>query len=147
MSVQISKHHLAFVEAAREAFEQNPVLETFQHPDYSYIALRMGEDRDCIEILEVHDCIANFVQQMDPAPGPRYEVRVFAQMMENQLRANDHKTGWKKEKVEFLCQELSRNYTALAIAIKEGDRTEVVNRCANIANFSMMIGDNEGTKL
>ncbi|MCM3598978.1 hypothetical protein M4D55_24895 [Metabacillus idriensis] len=111
MSKQITPIHLAFIQEAKEAFESSSTLETYSNKDdYEYIALRFGADRDCIMVYELGDAVANFVQQMDPKPGPRIEVRQFAYEMEEQLKVNDHKRGWSKEHHEFLSREIGRNH-------------------------------------
>jgi fructosamine-3-kinase len=148
--MQITKNHLAFVEHAARAFEANPLYETFRHPSYgNLVALRMGEDRDCVNVYELGDEIANFVQQMEPCPLPRKAIRVFSYDMEKQLKVNDHKNGWKKEHHEFLSHELAKNFQKLTeeLGKENRDKHEITIRCANIANFAMMIADNEGEHL
>ncbi|WP_191557324.1 hypothetical protein [Metabacillus idriensis] len=147
MSKQITPIHLAFIQEAKEAFESSSTLETYSNKDdYEYIALRFGADRDCIMVYELGDAVANFVQQMDPKPGPRIEVRQFAYEMEEQLKVNDHKRGWSKEHHEFLSREIGRNHELLRMALlsEDHDKFEITKRCANIANFAMMIADNYG---
>lgn len=83
----------------------------------------------------------------------RPEVQKFAEEMEKQLKANEHKGGWKDCTYDFLLSELDKNLNRLrylnghrggCIAeIKESVK-EVNRRCANIANFAMMICDNAG---
>lgn len=148
--MQITNKHLGFLEEAKAAFETRPLLETYWNKDdFDLIALRIGEDRDCINIYELGDEIANFVQQMDPMPMPRKAVREFAFDMEQQLKINDHKGGWSREHAEFLAHELQRNFVKLASEIDKGDKDkhEITILCANIANFAMMIADNEGEHL
>lgn len=148
---QITKNHLAFVDHAKRAFENNSVYETFRHPQYGdLLALRMGEDRDCVLVYELGDEIANFVQQMEPCPNPRKAVMQFAHDMEKQLKANDHKSGWDREHQEYLAKCLWENFEKLTYgALKKEDRNkqEITKICANIANFAMMIADNEGEHL
>lgn len=147
---QITKNHLAFVEHAARAFEENPLYETFHHPAYvGLIALRMGEDRDCVNVYEICDEIANFVQQMEPCPMPRKQVREFGFDMEKQLEANDHKGGWGREHHQFLLQRIGYNLKKLSeeFAKEDRDKHEITIRCANIANYAMMIADNEGEHL
>ncbi|TPE67999.1 hypothetical protein [Halalkalibacterium halodurans] len=151
MSTQITKAHLDFLEEARKAFQECPRLETYRDDSSQYIALRRGEDRDCIEVLELQNEVALFVQQVDPTPHVRAAVRRFSIEMERQLKVNDHKGGWKNEHHEFLFKEMARNINHLADALKGKscvkDRYEITIRCANIANYAMMIVDNEGERL
>ena len=74
----------------------------------------------------------------------RPEVQSFAVHMENRLRKNDHKGGWKDEDPRWLVtrcfeewQEL-RNELALTAAYKP---SKVVDEAADVANFAMMISD------
>ena len=68
-------------------------------------------------------------------------VGAFAQEMERQLRANDYKIGWKISSVEWLVSQLVCN---LGLALREDRTQDVLRRAANVANFAMMIADNEG---
>lgn len=148
MGTHITKHHLKFVQEAKEAFENNNLLETYWNKDdFDFIALRFGMDRDCVLVYELGDEIANFVQQMDPKPKPRKAVRQFSYDMEEQLLINDHKRGWEKEHHEYLNRELERNHLSLinSLLLENQDKQEITKRCANIANFAMMIADNYGT--
>lgn len=149
MTIQIQDKHLAFMHEAREAFLENDVLDTYRNEeDFDLIALRMGYDRDCILIYELGQGIANFVQQMKPSPRPRKEVMKFASYMENQLAVNEHKGHWHREHQEFLFREMARNVSKLYEALNtDKDKAEVTIRAANIANFAMMIADNEGDSI
>ena len=147
MAQQITNQHLNFVEKAKEAFQNNPLLETYRdHPQNEMIALRMGVDRDCVLVFELGEEVANFVQQMDPQPGPRKEVREFAHAMEIMLATNEHKGHWRREHHEFLLRELGKNAVRLEkeLAKEDHDKYEITIRCANMANFAMMIADNHG---
>lgn len=149
--MQITKNHLAFVQEAKEAFEARPLYETYWNKDdYDLIALRMGMDRDCVIVYELGDEIANFVQQMEPNPKPRKVVSEFAHDMEKQLKKNDIKGGWGQEHPEFLSKCLWENFEKLTYgALKKADKDkyEITKLCANIANYAMMIADNEGEPL
>lgn len=149
MGQQITKQHLAFVQEAKEVFEDNPLRETCRSDDDSLIALRMGMDRDCVEVWELGENIANFVQQMEPCPKPRKAVQDFAHDMEKQLKVNDHKGGWGREHHDYLRNQIGKNYAKLVeeLCKEDKDKQEITIRCANIANFAMMIADNEGEHL
>lgn len=56
--MQITNEHLAFMQAAKTAFEQNDKQLTFR--DDIYIALRYGADNDCIRIFELGPEVAFF---------------------------------------------------------------------------------------
>ncbi len=74
----------------------------------------------------------------------RPEVRAFAEEMEKQLKANEHKGHWDDCKEDFLYDELDKNFQILDFALANNDMPEILRRCANIANFAMMLADNEG---
>lgn len=148
--MQITKRHLDFVQDAKAAFEKYPLLETYwDKDDYDLIALRMGADRDCVNVYEFGNEIANFVQQMDPMPMPRREVREFAFDMEALLKENDHRGGWDSSSEAYLWVQIQKNLHGLDKELSKDDRDkhEITIRCANIANFAMMIADNEGEHL
>lgn len=65
---QITKDHLDFLHEAKVEFELNPFRETIRNEDDTLIALRMGEDRDCVMIFRLDGYVANFVQQINPVP-------------------------------------------------------------------------------
>jgi hypothetical protein len=148
---EITKNHLDFVEHAKRVFEKNPSYETLRHPTYdNLLAIRWGADGDCILVHQLGTEIANFVQIMEPCPMPRKAVKEFSFDMEKQLKANEHKGGWNREHVEFLSKCLWENFEKLTYgALKKDDRDkqEITKLCANIANFAMMIADNEGKHL
>lgn len=149
--MQITKQHLDFVQEAKEAFEDNPLFETWRNDDDALIALRMGMDRDCVEVWELGNYIANFVQQMDPNlnPNPRRVVSEFAFDMEKQLKVNDHKGGWGIIAYDYFTHKLENQVYELQKELKKPnkDKHEITIRCANIANYAMMIADNEGNHL
>lgn len=136
---QIHPHHLAFVDEAARAFEENPRWETYMNAESNLIALRFGMDRDCIKLYELGEPVGFFAQQMDiRIPSLRKEVARFAYAMEEQLRANEHKGGWENSTHQSLMNELSRNYTKLHRCCSH---EEYRRRCANIANYAMMLAD------
>lgn len=76
----------------------------------------------------------------------RPEVRQFAQAMEAQLQKNEHKGGWRGSKKTFLLNELEKNLVCLTgKALYGGEKTDVICRAVNVANFAMMISDVCGT--
>lgn len=74
-------------------------------------------------------------------PKLRKEVKWFANLMEEVLKENDYKSGWKKiansELVLRLLQEVGELIEAL---INEDDFIEYES--ADVANIAMMIADN-----
>lgn len=78
----------------------------------------------------------------------RPEVLAFAQAMEAQLRANDHKPGWRNDKPENLFVRLTEEASELDHEIAQKyvretlfDPAEVLKEAADVANFAMMIAD------
>lgn len=62
---QISNRHLEFVQQAKMFFERSEEHYTFRDEDEGLIALREGLGRDCIEVFELGERVANFVQQIE----------------------------------------------------------------------------------
>jgi len=149
MGYYIKPEHLTFLDECKRVFSENGRRVTHQSEDGSFIALRYGADRDCIQIFELGNEVAFFAQQIEPYPSFRNEVFYFARDMENQLKVNEHKGGWGKEHHEFLIKQLNNNLVDLFTELKntDKDKYEITIRCTNIANFAMMIADNEGKHL
>jgi NTP pyrophosphatase (non-canonical NTP hydrolase) len=68
--------------------------------------------------------------------------------MEAQLRANDHKPGWKGENPWPLMDRLFEEARELADELQPGSRTDaaawrarVAAEAADVANFAMMVAD------
>jgi len=76
--------------------------------------------------------------------GWRPEVRAFADLMEAQLRKNDHKPGWKHDRPHLLLKRLYDEAAELGHAMPYDDdyEAEIVGlEAADVANFAMMIAD------
>lgn len=75
--------------------------------------------------------------------GWRPEVAAFANLMEQQLRANDHKPGWKGDEPDALFRRLVEESSELEDAIYHTVDGEafVGKEAADVANFAMMIAD------
>ncbi|PAD73942.1 hypothetical protein [Paenibacillus campinasensis] len=141
---EITPKHLAFVDEAAKAFEDNPKYETYYNADRDLIALRFGADRDCIKVYELGEPVGFFVQQVTiRTPLPRKEVARFAMDMEEQLRANELKGGWKVCSNDYLLHQLYRNAKHLELRNHHLSHSELRRRCANIANYAMMLSDND----
>lgn len=70
----------------------------------------------------------------------RPEVLAFAQAMENQLRANDHKGGWKGCDYAWLFGRLLEEVKELEREVTR-DGEHILSEAADVANFAMMIAD------
>lgn len=73
----------------------------------------------------------------------RPEVEAFAQAMERELRANDHKPGWGKDNPWDLQRRLLEEAKELEDAWGNKFLTglEILAEAADVANFAMMIAD------
>lgn len=80
----------------------------------------------------------------------RPEVRAFACLMEERLRANDHKYGWKGMPPLSLYLRLQEESAELLRAVlnataelksERGPRRAVAHEAGDLANFAMMIAD------
>ena len=149
MGAYITPEHLKFLEESKKAFSENIRLETYTNKEDSLIALRYGEDRDCISIFPLGEEIAFFAQQIEPSPTFRKVIFDFARDMESQLKVNDHKRGWDHTSESYLLGKIQYNLSTLDGKLSKDDRDkhEITIRCANIANYAMMIADNEGEHL
>jgi len=88
------------------------------------------------------------LSQSGGGDGWRPEVRAFADLMEAQLRANDHKPGWKGEDPWPLMYRLREETVELHECLLAGSRSsfdawasQVGAEAADVANFAMMIAD------
>lgn len=78
-----------------------------------------------------------------PAPVWRPEVVAFATLMEQQLRANDHKPGWKNDSSFALWSRLLQETIELnqARTARAPDSDLIGREAADVANFAMMVAD------
>ncbi|MCC3379862.1 hypothetical protein ACFQ5D_09420 [Paenibacillus farraposensis] len=137
---QITQKHLTFLKEAAEAFEGNDRWETYTNEEKDLIALRYGVDRDCIKVIELGDEVAFFAQMISSSTTPRQSVHDFYLEMERQLQANDHRGGWENRSIEALAAGITKNFGKLW---KCRSHEEFRRRCANIANFTMMMYEND----
>lgn len=78
----------------------------------------------------------------------RPEVQRFAAAMERELRANDHKGGWRNDAPGRLLRRLWQEADELARAL-DAHKTDpsaetsarVASEAADVGNFAMMIAD------
>jgi hypothetical protein len=82
-------------------------------------------------------------------PTLRPEVLAFAYAMEAQLRANDHKGGWKDCRISYLFERLEEEAKELRSTMfgNEKDRlhSKILPEAAGVANFAMMLADVTGS--
>lgn len=156
--MQITKRHLAFLDEAKAVFEKNVCRETHWNTERDLIALRYGLDRDCINIFELGEEVGFFSQMIPPTDADKliaaigrnynkdmHEIRPelgwFAEQMEKQLTENEHKGGWLSSREDYLIAELERSLRR----IKSSNiaSVEYTRKCANIANYAMMLADKD----
>lgn len=67
----------------------------------------------------------------------------FAVHMRHKLLLTRHRPHWKRVDMPVLLDRLCEEVEELRAAMRRGDRKEVVREAADVANFAMMIADNE----
>lgn len=99
------------------------------------------------------DCLNTGFSYGQPDLRWRREIVAFADLMERELRENDHKGGWAAEHYRHLFHRMQEETDELALAIyaripwsrvqylKDPDPVLVGSEAADIANFAMMIAD------
>lgn len=76
----------------------------------------------------------------------RYEVVMFALLMERKLRKNDHKTGWRELPIEALRRLMMVEIEEFNVAREFFGLEEARKELVDIANFAMMLHDRLGVK-
>lgn len=76
----------------------------------------------------------------------RLSVQRFAEQMEAKLRENDHKgsCGWQSCSRGYLLRRLATEIRELRAVVKSGKADQVAAEAADVANFCMMLAENEG---
>ena len=79
--------------------------------------------------------------RLEAAEALRPELRVFARYMEGALRAHDDARGdsWKRMPMGWLIERLEEELSELHAAKRRSNFDGIVEECADIANFAMMI--------
>ena len=104
-----------------------------------------GIEAPYLHLCEMHLDTETKVAALEAVVSLRPEVLAFAMLMEEKLKANDHKGGWSRmspdrlldavrEEVEELAYEIGTNVTGEGVGLEAAD----------IANFAMMIADLSG---
>lgn len=94
---------------------------------------------NCDQELLAH-CLYTRQLPIPQAPALRLAVLKFAHLMEWKLRLNDYRPGWKNEPKDWLLDRLMEEVQELKVA-HPGKLTAY--EAADVANFAMMIADNE----
>ena len=67
--------------------------------------------------------------------------------MEEQLKANDRKNGWKDCDFNYLLFRMKQEVAEVEAALlNQSDPPAIVKECADVANFAMMIAVNRTDK-
>lgn len=69
----------------------------------------------------------------------RQSVKLFAVAMENKLRANEARGGWRDCAPSTMLAECVRNVAALGQAVRTG--RGIASQAADVGNFAMMVAD------
>jgi len=72
----------------------------------------------------------------------RPSLRLFAEQMEAQLKANDHRGGWDDCKPGYLHQRIQANLIDLGTHRAGRDWKSYRRTCVDVGNFAMMLFDN-----
>lgn len=72
---------------------------------------------------------------------PRAEVNTFAQLMERELRENDHRGGWGEASPQQLMNMVWGDVQKLDSALERGDLVKAREQAADVANGCMMLLD------
>lgn len=81
---------------------------------------------------------------------PRKVVQDFAIEMEKRLKDNDYKGHWKDFSTSYLVNRLNQKVEevekalGLYLLFDNENKGSIKDECVDVANFAMMIADNEG---
>ena len=73
-------------------------------------------------------------------------VMKFAIVMEEKLIENSHKTGWAHLSRKWILNRIKQEVKELEEAIELGNKSFIIDECADVANFCMMMFDNLTTE-
>lgn len=102
-----------------------------------------GKDITESNILKAIQYAMDFANLSDKL-NARPAVKWFAERMERKLLANDHKGGWRDCDLQYLSVRLTQERKELFDAIASKDAERIINECADVSNFSLMLADKFG---
>ncbi len=73
------------------------------------------------------------------------EIKAFSEFqtdMARKLYENRYKGGWSECTLDYLRKRLEQEVGELQDVINTLNKEEIINECADVANFCMMIADN-----
>jgi NTP pyrophosphatase (non-canonical NTP hydrolase) len=146
--------------AARERLDQltaSPPAPASTEPltaDAIYQQIKHGDEQHRAWLKESLDNVFAgkpvLPMQLPAAPEMvmRPEVRAFANLMERELRNNDHKGGWKNDSAEDLMKRVLEEALELSEEVKinfgrtpEQRAYDIGEEAADVANMAMMVAD------
>lgn len=73
---------------------------------------------------------------------PRHAIEEFTFEMEERLSRNEHKGGWSDATNGYLLDRLQEEVAELQRALINGKSKKICSEAADVANFAMMLFDN-----
>lgn len=71
----------------------------------------------------------------------RPELEHFANLMEEKLKKNDYKGGWKDEPPTYLKLCIKNAFNEFLNEYQDGSVDSVIDECIDMANYCMMLVD------
>ncbi len=98
------------------------------------------------ELINQHidNLTERFSQLLSTETKYRSAVIWFAEQMERKLAKNDHKGGWKNCELQYLSMRLTQERKELYDAIESKDAQRIIDECADVSNFCLMLADKFG---
>ena len=122
-----------------------PTPETLRETIVSLVEAHAHGDRvDWDRLYPYADAWEASEQARQRAEYLRPEVVAFARLMEDRLRANEHKGGWKGCNTNWLMGRLREEAKELQAIFDQGMGGDVGHEAADVANFAMMVADKHG---
>jgi len=113
-----------------------------------------GINKTCMNILYEGLINKNFTphvpllneNMLDAYVTLRPSVQKFAEEMERKLKLNDHKGGWMGMSQDEIIQDIREENIELSMAIANNDVKNILEECADIANYLMMLAEISASK-
>jgi hypothetical protein len=135
-------------EAATKLMGYNKAAEEGSTEGANKAMFWFGNLRDEVNILEAlqhkkESPVASFDYEVMHVSEIRPSVIRMARMMEGQLRANESRGGWSHCDKDYFIEKLEINLRDLTYNLAANAHKEVQRDCADLANFAMMLSENE----
>lgn len=142
VDAEIDAKRIAILE--RELAEEKSNFRCFIEDSEARREMMNAESDDVNALIrDLRTLLATANEKLAEAEGLRPEVLAFAKVMEERLRANDHKPGWKTDSWEYLQQRLIGEARELRECCESATATPstIGGEAADVANFAMMVAD------